>query len=520
MTQTSREEIRETLTDLLVNNVSKSITADALRAPLIDLLDTFVSREDGIYQAPEPTGNPTTDTANLDAYFKALATSGRVGLIVSQYSINGTIAPAGQFVCHAGPKFQLTADPNGTYTEVLESPLGETTQIGSGVDVVFDTSGCGGSVLSGDWFLLSGSLGGGANLANRANIPSNLCAITAATTNSEEMIWERLTVQGFGYGFFQGDFRGTGSTILPYTRLQIRQLTIRFCNTPIQTGQSGNGFDDASIDILRMSRNFGNTTLRGSDLAVVSWFNLGLDADLDIEPQTLATTAGVAAATLSAANALIVVGTVLAISGAGLNKDGGPIDHVTRVTAKVGTTLTLETAPEVTVAAAAIVANPPTTSVSTFNLNVRHLYLEGTWDSPIRMGSNAGLVTDDLKVSAGGVSARLGAIILTVGTEAMVDVTCNFRTASSDLFKTLIGFGMVKDVGASVDAAILCRVKEMGRQGDFTETKEAFTCVQLPASLRGSYTDASGDTLAINAVVDFSDASVTYLGTLGTNAAP
>lgn len=88
---------------------------------------------------------------------------------------------------------------------------------------------------------------------------------------------------------------------------------------------------------------------------------------------------------------------------------------------------------------------------------------------------------------------------------------------SSDLLKTIVGFGMLKDTDAAINGAVLCRVKAPDIEANFTETKEAFACLQLPASLRGTMSDASGDTLAINAVVDFPDRSVTYAGTLGTN---
>lgn len=472
-------------------------------------IQTLVSRpEDAPFNA---VGNGVAnDTTALNAWAAHLVDTGIPGLALGQYKISGSFAPNGKTIITWAVGSEIIADTTSTaFNAILENPSGGT-MVPSGKLAITDWSNCAGSRNYGVMTVIGASPGGAITLSARAGIPVNLVAMGVATGDAAEIQWDSVFVRGTGYIFFQGDMRGTVVDVPRMVRWRISQLEGRSCLVPWETGQSGNGFDDSWIGTLTLSKCGGRALLRGSDLRIDEFYNNGLRFTTDAESQTLACTADVADATLSGSNSLIVVGTVLAIEDGGLGKGGQTIPHVAQVTAKVGNVVTLEPAPEQS-GSFAIIGNPPSIYNEVATLYVGHYYPEYIHDFPMRQNNGGSFRCDDLKVSAGECSARLGAIVLTTGLRSIADVKLNFKSTEADTYKTLVGFGMVSNGGTDPEdlAATFVRVQVPVQRAEATADKAMFMALELPDTLLGTLTSIPLEpVMPINVTLDYIDVKV------------
>jgi hypothetical protein len=192
------------------------------------------------------------------------------------YAVNETISPAGRFNLVCGPDFRLKFDKDGSYTRVKRSNGAGGFEDGD-KSVAFDIRGCNQSSVAGR-FWITCHVPSSMTLAQRANIPADLVAITSSASGSaSEIAWDALVIQGFGHGFFQDTMAGASPNILPYTRMTVGFLFIQFCLQAMESGASGNGFDDLWINVIRIARCAGQNRIQATDFNVGSLFHLGLD---------------------------------------------------------------------------------------------------------------------------------------------------------------------------------------------------------------------------------------------------
>lgn len=426
------------------------------------------------YGAMVSATDPGTDqkTANTAAWNAALARAATTGAALSsrgKYYLNGTIGPGNRIRWDANFT-TLVADKDASYDEILHNPSGGSLT-GSGVYCFLDMSGSAGTVVSGVLVLDTTASLSNMKAASRANLPASLCAISCCTASGTEWTFDYLYITKFGRGFYQGSFAGSAPAILPYTRMNGDVLYMRFIGIPFESGQSGNGFDDMAWRVMRVSRCAGRSVIRGTDVTAVSFFSIGLDKDLDIEDQTIAFTASSTTAVLSAPNTSVVVGSIIASTQGGLNRANGAVGFVAKVTAIAGdnVTLTLNVAPDTTVASANFAINPPTFYLSSGNFQAQHIYVEHVFDKGFELFSSK-LVCADFKHSGGnlGLVFRYGAPISVLGDNCQVEITNNRNTENNSGAKSVVFVGSTRD-GTAYNAATVV-VKSGLPQEDWTST--------------------------------------------------
>lgn len=412
----------------------------------------------------------------------------------------------------------LRFDANGDYNEIMHRPAGVAFDqyVGTGKYVALDSTGSVNTRIVGALTLKTDVDVSDMTLARRQGFNPHLVAYGASVyPGGYEITIDTLDLYGWGYAFYQGDFREPGPKILPYTRLNIKFLRIQRCLHILRTGKGGNGFDDAWIDCMRTSRCVGKSELNATDLNVGSWFYCGL-VDADKEPGQVTCTADSATAVLTTKKSLLTAGMYIVIESAGKNKAGNPIPHVSYISAKRGNTLILETPPEVS-GIFDYWADPGSFLLSSADLSGIHIYPEYIFRSAFVLEANAGIDCRNFKVSNGLCSGLLGATILTIGLSASVNINLNHVTGFG--LKTIVGFGMLRRNKDQLDAGITCRINTSRQKSDILDNKEVFSCVKLPVSayVAGFYVDRSAYTMrSVNAEANFCGSTVRYKGQRGT----
>ncbi len=467
---------------------------------------------------PEAFGADPTGVADSTAAFNlamrvAVATK-KPGRSSGIYKMSGTLAPGGRYAWDWGNtelNWGAAANSGATitgFTELMENPAGTVTPQGSGKRVLFNTIGCTNAVNAGI-LVIAGSYPGAMTLAGRALINPSIVAISASNGSSADMTWNALIITGCGYGLWQGDQRGSAPNILPYTRWSISYLRIQKSLVALECGRSGNGFDDIVISELRFTQTAGRSSIFQSDLGGGVAFLNGLAPDRDMEPQTISTTAGSPTATLSADNALISAGTIIVIKDGGLNKAGGSTHFAARVTAKAGTTLTLERNAEVTAAAATFYCNPPEMFLQGSTWRFQQTYLEEIHEIPMRLFDRAG-ITGVVKVSNGDLSSRYDCGIL-LHQNSTADLMLHAKIVNASKVKRVVGVASArKDFTYNSNRV---RIVVPSDEAFATVNSDPVGIVALAAShLSADFpADASGDENPnIELRVDFTDATCLY----------
>lgn len=405
---------------------------------------------------PESFGSTTTDsTAAINAMF-AYCVPRNINMQVSgDHNISGTIAPGGKYNCHwSNAKLTYVgSNPSQDLVELQENPSASgSNYVGAGKYVLFDTKDCGRSQNTGD-LTIQAFAPGNMKRENEASIPSNVVALSCSMGNSAQIMWDRIQVIGCGHALWQGDLRGSAPNILPYTGWSVRVFEAQFCIEAITAGFSGNGLDDGVWEVVRLVRNRSNGRIR-TDWLVNSLFLRGKRFDRDGEAITVDTTGAtveMSADILDEGGASrIEVGQVIAIEGAGADLgEAIPSPHVSRISAKSGTTLTIETPVETDVTGATVVFNPPSLFVQTGDLKAYHLYLEGLLDAPVILFDESSVWTASYKISDGEFGARYGSGIICAGMAGMeVRATLHQRSGRLNSFaKYLVGWGNLQFSG-------------------------------------------------------------------------
>lgn len=354
------------------------------------------------------------------------------------YLLDGTLAPGGEYSWD----WQITTlrfygVTAADLTDVMYNPsTGSYSDSGKGV--CFDTKDCGSSRNNGS-LTIAVSAPGNMRLASRASIPADVVAITASEGSSADIVWSHLFIIGADHGLYQGSMSGTAANMLPYTRWTFDYLQIQFCTVAMESGSGGNGFDDMWLSNLRITRCGGTSTIRATDLhGGIAFINgLGPGGSQDAESQTISTTAGSTSATLSADNTDIIVGTVLVIDGAGSDKAGTAMYHTTRVAAKTGTAITLESAAEKTVAGATFVCNPPRILMQTSSWTFQQTYLEECHQQPMELYSRS-RITGQIKVSNGDCSSLYKCGIL-LNDDSSADISLHEKSTANQNVGAVVG---------------------------------------------------------------------------------
>lgn len=415
----------------------------------------------------DPTGR-IDSTAAFQRALRFCAAQDVPGYSSGTYRISGTLNPGGRYTWDWGSTtLDFSGADKANLTEVQENPKGSHAPKPADKYVLFDTRGCNAAVNIGSLSII-GSSPGDMTLAGRAAIPANVVAITASEGMSPDITWGTLMLQGCDHGLWQGDQRGSAPNILPYTRWQINYLKIQFCNRPLESGASGNGFDDTFFSEMRLTRNCGNAVLRGTDIGGGVAFVNGLAPHADVERQTAATGAGDPNVTLSAGHPHIGPGTVLVIRDAGRNKAGTPCDFVARVVGKSGNLLTLDRAPETTQRGAAILCNPPSVTLSTTQWRFQQTYLEEIHDIPMRL-ANRSSIHGLVKISNGDISSRYDCGIVLLD-RALAKIMLHETSSNNTRLKAVVGVASVRKADRyntnSADVTVIGRYDEATLNSD------------------------------------------------------
>jgi hypothetical protein len=465
------------------------------------------------------SSTPAQTAVIINAAIRHARTKGLKFVDNGKRTIKGTITLGGPLTMEFGANHAWTFDYSDLvrdYTQIMESKRGDAGYSGSGRYVAVDTSGAGSSSIRGRMTLIAAPITK-MDVETRALIPGRLVAFSAATKNANEITIEALSIFGFGYGIFQGDFRGQGRSILGQTRLNVRFLFFRHCLVPMESGLAGNGLDDMFIEVLRISRCGGTMLIRATDLNAGSIFNYGLNPDRDNEPGTIALKAGSNRATLSQPHRRLKVGDVIAVKHGNLNKDRtNQIPFVSRVAAVSGTGVTFDDAPDQSLSGQNFLINPPSMRILNGSLTSMHHYVEGTHDVPVHLDTNARFASNDFKASDGEIGCRRNTPILATGMSAAVRITLNTRTMN-DEFKALIGFARVHwptDPKGPSNSGIVGDITATGDYARQTVKSDVFACVPAPQDLVPSSraADRASGAPSINVVAHFADGDRRFSG--------
>lgn len=306
-------------------------------------------------------------------------------------------------------------------TPVLHNPDGTTEAEPSGKYTFVDTKGASGSSWRGALAVV-GSFPGNMQMANTLVIPKNGVGMTCSEGFCSRVTFDKIEVRGFGRGLFQGEQRGLGSKVLPYTRWTGNELLVRFCDVGIEDGRGGNGLDEFHVRNVELSRNNTHYIVQTNTI-LGNLFLKGKRWPQDAEAAT-ATTDGTTDVVLSADvldgddNTLIEVGMKIAIEGASWNYEESKAQaHVSRISAwnAATKTLTLETPPPVDVTDAAIIFNPPAGTIERAELILDHLYSEMANDVPALLLQGGRLTCPSMKAGDGTFDSRYGCLVADMG---------------------------------------------------------------------------------------------------------
>ena len=397
--------------------------------------------------------------------------------------IAGTVRLGGKVVMEFGTKHRWLAD----YSDLSRfDTVEENLAQGVTADprhVFVDTAGARGSIIRGPMWL-TGASPKNMTLAQRATIPASLVAMTATSAEpSSQITVEALTIDGFGFGFYQGSQRNPGRNNLPYTRMQVGTAIFRFCGTAIETGEWGNGLDDATFQILRISRCGDAAILRGTDLNAMSLFYYGLRPTEDSENATLFLTAGSDQAEFSGMTPYR--GMVVAILP-GRDRPG----FVAQVDGVDGQLAVLSHAPAENYEGG-FMADPPSMIAQNSAINVMHFYIEGAHDLPLALRAKSKASIQDFKVSRGSFTARGGTPVAILGPQTSVELEMNPRSVENPMIAGMVGLMSDK---ASVGGRIVSGARLAKERGGVLDTRPlGRRQTGKPTSeIQGFYADTAG----------------------------
>ena len=397
--------------------------------------------------------------------------------------IAGTVRLGGKVVMEFGTKHRWIADYRdlSRFSAVQENLAKGVTAEPRHVFV--DTAGARGSIIRGP-FRLTGALPKNMTLAERGKIPASLVALTATSAApSSQITVEQLTVEGFGFGFYQGSQRNPGRNNLPYTRMQVGTAIFRFCGTAIETGEWGNGLDDATFQILRISRCANTAILRGTDLNAMSVFSYGLRPTEDSEDAVLYLSAGSDQAEFSGIAPRR--GMVVAI----LPSRDRP-GFVARVDNVEGQLAVLSHAPEEDYQGAFMV-DPPSLIAQNSAVNAMHFYLEGAHDLPLALRAKSKASIRDFKISRGSFTSRGGTPVAIMGPQTGVELEMNPRSVENPMVAGMVG--LMSD-NASVGGRIVSGARLANERGGVLDTRPLGRRArgQPSSQIEGFFADTSG----------------------------
>ncbi len=396
--------------------------------------------------------------------------------------VAGTIRLGGKVVMEFGTKHRWIADySNLSRFAVVEENLAS----GVTVDprhVFVDTANARGSILRGP-MRLTGARISDMTTASRRAIPSSLVALTASNANpSAEVSIESLMIEGFGFGFYQGSQREPGRNLLPYTRLRVGTAVFRFCGMAIETGEWGNGLDDATFDILRISRCGDAALLRGTDLNAASLFYYGLRPAEDAEAGTVNLQSGSNVAILRGFAA--EPGMVLAVHP-GRDRPGfvAEIEQLDGDRAILSHRATQDYS-------GAFLIDPPSLIAQNTAINVLHYYIEGMHDLPLALRSRSKATIQDLKISRGSFGARGGAPVSVMGRQVSVDLNLNPRSVENPMVAGMVG---LLTANAEVAGRIVSGARLGAENAAVLDTRPINVGRGRPSSaIQGYYVDTAG----------------------------
>jgi hypothetical protein len=380
-----------------------------------------------------------------------------------------TLAPGGRLTWWAGYTVLRFFDVDtGDLVECKEYPNGMSGLQDAGVYALVDMKDCEGSDVSGS-LIIQGAQMNDSTYASRTAVNEDVVAITASQGQASRCLFGNLECIGVGYGLWQGDQRGRGASDPfnnPYTRWSIRKLEVRNSVRPIVIGQSGDGLDDCTFGHIRIAANWGRSIIRGTDLTFQNLFNYGLKAGRDEESETLSITNASTTAVLSSDHAGITVGTVLSISTGGKNKAGGNTTLVTKVTAKSGTDLTLETAPQVTNAVANFMISPPTMEFFGADMPGGLIYVENHHDVPVLFNNKVNW-DGVLRISSGNQASRYQAPVLITGDGVNANIRLASDSGDPDTIRRAVAVALQEDGSGdlnsvTVNVGVLDAQEEVG----------------------------------------------------------
>ena len=397
--------------------------------------------------------------------------------------IGGTVRLGGKVVMEFGTMHRWVADYSdlSRFATVEQNPTDGSTPEPRHVFV--DTAGARDSIIRGP-MRLTAALPDNMTLAGRAAIPASLVALTASSSApSAQITIEQVNIEGFGYGFYQGSQRRGAANTLPYTRMQVGTAVFRFCLNAIETGEWGNGLDDATFQILRISRCANGIFLRGTDLNAMSLFHYGLNLQEDAENASVDLEAGSDVAIFNGFQP--ERGMSFAILP-GRDRPG----FVARIDRVDGNEAVLSHVPQENYAGN-FVANPPSTTAQNSAVNAMHYYIEGAHDLPLVLRARSKVSIRDLKVSRGSFTARGGTPITILGPQAGVEVELNPRSMENPMVAGIVG--LMGD-NASVGGRIVSGSRLSRERGGVIDTRPGRRrSGERPSSqLQGYFSDFTG----------------------------
>ncbi|MEP4195988.1 MAG: hypothetical protein ABJL99_10175 [Aliishimia sp.] len=466
------------------------------------------------------TGVSLSTTAFAQAFSYAIAKD-ITGRSSGVYKIDGSIAPGARWVWDWGNtrlKPDITTPAN--YNEMMHYPLSAPvpgTAVGMGVYCVFDCSGGTGSINHGWLSILGANTENSMRMEKRLLIPEDMVAISATTKSSDRIKWDILSIQDFGHGLLQGDMREAAVKIHPYTRWNFRELEIVRCLVPLQSGQSGRGFDDILAQQLKISRSSGRSIIRGTGFEANNFFFIGLD-EQDFEPQTMSLVAGSLSAELSADSAHVVVGKRLAFEKGGLGKsDDTPgfaqtsIGFAATVVSKNGLTVTFDRAPEESHADLNFVITDASILIESANVNVVLFYTERLVAEGVEVGFKGHLNLMGFKPSGGPLASLYDSpIVITSPEEASVTFQTHDVGINSETVKSIVAVGSQRNGSEYSQATV--SIGMAGARGKADLYSDPLRVVELRGSnIAGGYVDASFDSNPeLNLSAKFSSGLVQY----------
>lgn len=408
--------------------------------------------------------------------------TGRMGESQGTFYCLNSISPGGLLRWDFGSEtlLQWKSIDTDDLIEVLHCPQGETEVSGSGVFCLWDTSGMKDSTLDGQ-LVISGSLVGSMPLAVRKNILSNVAGVSAATTSSAEMRWDKLHVRGCGFGLYAANFAGSAPPVLGFTRWTVNDLQFSFNLAWLRTSPGGNQTDEFKAHNVHVTRCGGqNSVVRGTEFVADHVLLKGFDDVQDLEPGTVSTTAGSTIVNLSADNPDLVEGMTICIEDASnsLDTPGQRNWLVADIVAKTGTQLTLERAAENTVAAAGYIVNPMDTLVIAGGWHVTRTYFENVLGYGLLV-QNSAWMFGSTKASNGVLGSRYDSPVIArpeVGKSCTIEIVSEGTNRGNANMKSLVAFQPLRQ--GDVNNAASIKVKAVGARAEYGVTSAVIRVIE------------------------------------------